>query len=383
MRRLLLAALCCLASGAASAVLIDSGDGSENTSAPPDDPGWSHVGNAGGLTAIYLGNGWVLSAAHVGFQDVIFGGMTYPGLPGSRTVLSHDANQAADLALWRVSPAPPLPPLAIRSSTPLPASEAILAGKGQNRGAATSWNNIGGYEVLAIGDMRWGTNQVDTVGEDVSVASMTTRAFSFDFTPPPPVLAVDLRCEAAHQTPLGECPESQARPGDSGGAVFLRNAGGAWELAGVLFVISTYIDQPPNVALYGNLSYAADLSYYLAQIQQITAPCGSGPDGDGDGAVDDCDNCTLVANPSQLDADGDLYGNACDGDFDQSGWLTMNDFNALRVCFGESVGAVTGPPSDPSCAESDMDGTGLISVADFQLWSRGFGAPPGPSGLAP
>lgn len=37
----------------ASAVIIDSGDGTGNTTAPvPDDPGWSNVGNRTGLTGV-------------------------------------------------------------------------------------------------------------------------------------------------------------------------------------------------------------------------------------------------------------------------------------------------------------------------------------------
>jgi len=36
------------------------------------------------------------------------------------------------------------------------------------------------------------------------------------------------------------------------------------------------------------------------------------PDGDEDGVVDEADNCPLVANPGQEDADGDAVGDACD-----------------------------------------------------------------------
>ena len=47
----------------APAVLIASGDGTENTTAPPADPGWSHVGSVNGLSGVYLGDGWVRSVA--------------------------------------------------------------------------------------------------------------------------------------------------------------------------------------------------------------------------------------------------------------------------------------------------------------------------------
>ncbi len=380
---LLFAALSWLAPQA-NAVLIDSGDGSENTSAPADDPGWNQLGSAGSLTAIYLGNGWVLSAAHVGFQDVVFGGVTYPKLEGSYVVVWHDSKHPTDLALWRLSPAPPLPGLPIRALPPMLDREAILIGKGQNRGVATTWRGIGGYAALNQGDMRWGTNRVLALDDDIAIAGNITRSFSVDFTPPPPGLSPDLRCEGLHRNAVGECPESAARPGDSGGAVFLRNASGQWELAGVLHVISTYADQPWNISLYGNSSFAADLSYYRAQIEAIAVdPCSTGSDADGDGVSDSCDGCIEVADSSQIDVDGDLIGNACDGDFDQSGWTTMGDFNTFRLCFGRSVAPGVGPADDPSCSESDMDGTGAITVSDAVLLNRGLNRAPGPSGLAP
>jgi hypothetical protein len=232
--------------------------------------------------------------------------------------------------------------------------------------------------------MRWGTNRVSSVDEDVGLAGHVTRSMAFDFTSPPPGLRTDQRCDAVHRTPEGECPESQARPGDSGGAVFLRDAAGQWELAGVLHAIATYTNQPSNLALYGNVSFAADLSFYRPQIEAlVTPPCSSGPDGDGDGVVDSCDVCTLVYDPAQLDADGDLYGNACDGDFDQTGIVSSGDFNVYRLCSGKIVGPGVGPDQDPTCAESDMDGSGQVVVRDFTIWVSTFGKAPGPSGLAP
>jgi hypothetical protein len=101
-------------------------------------------------------------------------------------------------------------------------------------------------------------------------------------------------------------------------------------------------------------------------------------DVDGDAVPDDVDNCSIAANPSQLDSDGDGCGNACDCDFDQNGVCGGSDFSTLRLCFGRRVPAA-GPPEDPDCAESDMDGNLVVGASDFSLLRLRFQAPPGPA----
>ena len=48
-------------------------------------------------------------------------------------------------------------------------------------------------------------------------------------------------------------------------------------------------------------------------------------DADGDGILDDADNCPLIANADQLDTDSDGAGNACDDDNDDDGVLDDTD----------------------------------------------------------
>lgn len=43
------------------------------------------------------------------------------------------------------------------------------------------------------------------------------------------------------------------------------------------------------------------------------------PDSDGDGVVDEEDNCPLVSNPDQADSDGDGIGDVCEDDADEDG----------------------------------------------------------------
>ena len=68
------------------------------------------------------------------------------------------------------------------------------------------------------------------------------------------------------------------------------------------------------------------------------------PDTDADGIIDTQDNCTLVANPTQLDANGDGYGNICDADLNNSGLTTSTDFNLLRSVLNASAAGVPWPP---------------------------------------
>jgi hypothetical protein len=257
MRALLSSLLVLGLAAAAPAVLIDSGDGSGNTTAPVPDPGWSHVGLRGGLTAVYLEDGWVITANHVGAGDVVLGGITYALVPGSSVRLQNADATYADLRMFAISPLPPLAPLAIASSTPGNGASLILIGNGRNRGAATSWDANGppppgpiyGYTWGVGRSLRWGTNFVE---DFPSTRVFDTEVFGSVFD----------EGDSAH--------EAQAAPGDSGGAAFAWN-GSRWELAGVMIAVGEYEGQPAETSLYGQLTYAADLSVYRDQILDVIA----------------------------------------------------------------------------------------------------------------
>ena len=100
-------------------------------------------------------------------------------------------------------------------------------------------------------------------------------------------------------------------------------------------------------------------------------------DTDGDGVLEYLDNCTLSANPTQLDADLDGYGNICDGDINNSGTVTTADFGLLRSVIGQPVGF------SATAAAADMNGSGTVTTADFGLLRARLGTVPGPSALAP
>ena len=117
--------------------------------------------------------------------------------------------------------------------------------------------------------MRWGTNIVSEI--DIWVDS--TYSFAATFTDP--------------LDPSATADEAAGANGDSGGGVFIK-VGGDWYLAGTIFSISQYIDQPSTTSIYDNELFAVDLSFYrddiLAVIEQKS--CSDGLDDDDDGFTD-------------------------------------------------------------------------------------------------
>ena len=312
------------------AVLIASGDGTGNTTAPPADPGWSHVGGVNGLSGVYVGNGWVLTANHVGVGPMTLGSVTYPVVPGSSVRLEHSAGVPTDLLLFRLISDPGLDPLPIAVTSPPVSTQAILIGRGCDRGAAYTFSGHAGWRWVYTYPQRWGTNAVSQAAADVTVNGGPLRALAFSFDN------------------LGTVPEAIATTGDSGGAVFVGD-----QLAGIINARWSFGGQASSSSVFGNGTYVADLSYYASQIDAVTSlsACSDGIDDDGDGLVD-------LADPGCYDANDPFETNAlaaCDDGFD-------NDGDGL-VDWPNDPGCQT-PTSlqeDPPCDDGvDNDGDGAI-----------------------
>ena len=128
------------------------------------------------------------------------------------------------------------------------------------------------------------------------------------------------------------------------------------------------------------ISAIAFITVLLISLQALAGPpdpCAGFPDTDSDGFTDPCDNCILVANPSQADCDSDFCGNICDADFNQDGVTGIADFSSLALVYGkpgcvQDIGAPDPPQPD-----------GVIGIADFSRFATLYGKSPGPSGTTP
>lgn len=106
--------------------------------------------------------------------------------------------------------------------------------------------------------------------------------------------------------------------------------------------------------------------------QWILSGLGMGvADTDTDGFADNVDNCKRTSNPSQLDSDADGFGNACDADFNNDGFVNSLDLGIFQRAFGTQVG-------QPNFnASADMNGDGRINSLDLGLFKARFGKPVG------
>ncbi len=314
-----------------------------NTQRPQIDPGWDNVGTLRGSTAVYLGDRWVITAAHVGLGTVRFSERgTFEPEPGTMVQLMNPPGKGlspqTDLVMFRLVDDPALPPLRIASDAPEVGTSVIVIGNGKNREQApTYWavdrqssrwiweesdppGDFHGFKTRSDNSLRWGTNLIEEdetfyrEGDDdittrvETVGDVVVLITEFDST--------DGAGDASVRGPDGRPDtdfEAQGVINDSGGALFAP-AGAGWELAGLIVAVDGHRDQPSvtRTPIFGNLTFYADLATYGSQIN-----------------------------------DRFVYG-----DFDEDGQLTAQDLDAMAhaVRFGEYL------PSFDLNRDSALDG---------------------------
>lgn len=229
-----------------------------------DSTGWDYVGlvnvRSGYGSGEYLGNGWVLTAGHVGMGNFTLNGNTFEPTGISYTDFTESingTNQIADLTLFQISTISStgsatlsMPPLAITASnnaptafsSRTPGSEVVMIGYGGGKGES------------------WGINTVTQTALAVPVTEGSLSFYSADFATVYGETSFT-NGFGSHATTNSVTNTAQVYPGDSGGADFL-DVAGTWELAGVNEAVGTGTNNSGD-------SYLVQLSYYDSQIQSI------------------------------------------------------------------------------------------------------------------
>jgi len=194
---------------------------------PANGVPWGNVGSLNGATGVYLGafatGYWVITTSHVGLGDITLAGQTYAAVPGSAQQISNAGRLGpADLLLFRLQSAPPLPNLSLPAGPPAVGTPLLMIGYG------------GGIK-------NWGTNTVLSTGFYPSPDPANAYAVLTDYSP--------------------VTGEAQGTVGDSGGAMFFQN-GKEWVLGGIMESVTT-----AGLPLY---TLSIDLGAYRSQIFTMT-----------------------------------------------------------------------------------------------------------------
>jgi hypothetical protein len=341
----------------AQAVLISTGDGTGNTTAPANDPGFANVGVVNVLSGVYVRNGWVVTANHVGEGPITLAGTSWAPIPGSKVRITNASGTGADLMAFKLQERPALPDLLVTSTAPAINESVTLVGNGYDRGSATTFSGIDGWNWGTTRSLRWGTNRIE---QRTFLSDLQTQAFSITF-------------DDLNGGPPG-LHEADVINGDSGGAVF-RGSGSSAELIGILFARAGYVDQPTSTSIYGNHGYAVDLHHYRADLLAIIdqPDCDDGLDDDGDGLTD------YPADPgcsSPTDSDERELSLACDNALDDDGDGTIDladggctdpsdtsERGALAACdngIDDDLDTLIDYPDDPEC----LHPTGIAEVPE-------------------
>ena len=205
--------------------------------------GWNYVGQVGGANdacGVYLGNGWVITAGHVGGLDFTLGTNTYATTGYSYTNFTFNysgTTEYADLNLFRISTT------SREGNAFLPTNDLSIIPTYTSTGQTLV---MIGYGDANVGRQKsWGINTVTTNNLLLSLGGY-------------PYTSVDFGTSYGTNN-YGTTNSAQLVVGDSGGGDYIKVAS-KWYLAG----INEANDQ-------SGASYMVNLGYYNSQITAVMA----------------------------------------------------------------------------------------------------------------
>jgi hypothetical protein len=241
----------------------------------PSFPYWNNVITVSDASGIYLGDGWVMTAAHVTPLAVNSSTITVNGT--AYTVRGNFPVGAQDIRLYKIGGDPLDPPLPALPTVPLASTSVALnqsfltfgAGSRQEGTANSATNSdaaLAGspaaFEWAGQGILRWGSNQVSNFPAWTGASGLLANSggnllFSSIMDDPGSGNYLNVT-EAGHAV------------GDSGGPLFTLN-GGAWQLHGISTVVGSdpASGYPASTTGFGTLTGHLHLPTYLAAINAI------------------------------------------------------------------------------------------------------------------
>ena len=242
---------------------------------------------------------------------------------------------------------------------------------------------------VIIGDREGGLVVVRVLQADLAVSGMgapdpVVEGFQFDYTiditnnGPVPASNVTLTDGLTAGVGYVQATPSQGGCSETGGTVTCLLGVLADGASATVTVTVTAI----TPGSWGNaVSVSADevdsnMANNEVTLDTIVFPDQDG-DWDGDGIDDATDNCSAATNADQLDADGDGYGNLCDGDLNNDGNTNTLDLNLYKLAHRTIVGDANYD------VDADFNGDGRINTLDLNIYKGLHRKPPGPSCCTP